>query len=73
MAKRAREDTCIATIDTHHHIYPPKYFAEEPDLIAAAAPGFKARLAAWTPQEALDIMDHNGSRPPPAGAAEKSE
>jgi 6-methylsalicylate decarboxylase len=47
-------------IDTHHHIYPPKYFAEEPDLIAAAAPGFKARLAAWTPQEALDIMDHNG-------------
>lgn len=47
-------------IDTHHHIYPPKYFAEEPDLVAAAAPGFRSRLATWTPSEAIDIMDRDG-------------
>ena len=41
-------------IDTHHHIYPPKFMAENVDhKIDGAAIG-------WTPRYSLDQMDQNG-------------
>lgn len=41
-------------IDTHHHIYPPKFMAENVDhKIDGAATG-------WTPRYSLDQMDQNG-------------
>jgi hypothetical protein len=41
-------------IDTHHHIYPPKFMAENVEhRIDGAAVG-------WTPRYSLDQMDQNG-------------
>jgi hypothetical protein len=41
-------------IDTHHHIYPPKFMAENVEhKIDGAAIG-------WTPRYSLDQMDQNG-------------
>ena len=41
-------------IDTHHHIYPPKFMAENVEhKIDGAAMG-------WTPRYSLDQMDQNG-------------
>ena len=47
-------------IDTHHHIFPPKYLARASDRIVAAAPGHTTNLTGWTPQQALHAMDANG-------------
>jgi predicted TIM-barrel fold metal-dependent hydrolase len=54
---RARAQTvekALQFIDTHHHIYPPKFMAENVEhKIDGAAIG-------WTPRYSLDQMDHNG-------------
>ena len=45
-------------IDTHHHIYPPKYVAPNLDRLlkdSAALPA--SAYTSWTPQFALDQMD----------------
>jgi 6-methylsalicylate decarboxylase len=47
-------------IDTHHHILPPAYVAEERDRILATAAMVPPSFAEWTPQKALDEMDKNG-------------
>jgi predicted TIM-barrel fold metal-dependent hydrolase len=48
-------------IDTHHHILPPKYFAEERErVLAAAAAGSWPVMRQWTPQMAVDVMDRDG-------------
>jgi len=48
-------------IDTHHHIYPPKYTADNLQRIVddiAIAPG--SFYTSWTPQRALEKMDKAG-------------
>jgi 6-methylsalicylate decarboxylase len=48
-------------IDTHHHIYPPKYVSPNLDRLlkdSAALPA--AAYTSWTPQFALDQMDKAG-------------
>jgi predicted TIM-barrel fold metal-dependent hydrolase len=48
-------------IDTHHHIYPPKYVGPNLDRLlkdSAALPA--AAYTSWTPQFALDQMDKAG-------------
>jgi 6-methylsalicylate decarboxylase len=48
-------------IDTHHHIYPPKYVAPNLDRLlkdSAALPA--SAYTSWTPQYALDQMDKAG-------------
>jgi len=48
-------------IDTHHHIYPPKYTAENLQRIVAdiaIAPG--SFYTSWSPQAALEKMDRAG-------------
>lgn len=47
-------------IDTHHHIFPPRYLERERDRILAPAPGYTTQLTQWTPQKSLDAMDANG-------------
>jgi 6-methylsalicylate decarboxylase len=47
-------------IDTHHHIYPPKYIADAHDQIARATHVHFPRIAAWTPVQSLDAMDRDG-------------
>jgi predicted TIM-barrel fold metal-dependent hydrolase len=47
-------------IDTHHHIYPPKYLADAHDQIARATHVHFPRIAAWTPAQSLEAMEHDG-------------
>jgi 6-methylsalicylate decarboxylase len=48
-------------IDTHHHIFPPKWLAEERERIlndAQAVP--REQLLAWSPATAIEAMDEAG-------------
>jgi predicted TIM-barrel fold metal-dependent hydrolase len=47
-------------IDTHHHIYPPKYLADAGEHIARATHVHFPRISAWTPSQSLDAMDRDG-------------
>jgi len=48
-------------IDTHHHVYPPRYVAEELDRIAGVGPGFPVSMITdWTPAVSIADMDRNG-------------
>ena len=47
-------------IDTHHHIYPPKYLADAHEQIARATHVHFPRISQWTPQQSLDAMDRDG-------------
>lgn len=45
-------------IDTHHHLFPPRWVSEHAEAIVAAAPGISSAVALeWTPQKSLDAMD----------------
>jgi predicted TIM-barrel fold metal-dependent hydrolase len=48
-------------IDTHHHILPPAWLAEERDRVLYASQGAPAELIdKWSPQRAIDDMDKSG-------------
>ncbi len=47
-------------IDTHHHIYPPKYLADAHDQIARATHVHFPRIKAWTPAQSIKAMDRDG-------------
>jgi 6-methylsalicylate decarboxylase len=47
-------------IDTHHHVYPPRYLAQERERIQKTTHALFARLLEWTPARALEVMDRNG-------------
>src|SRR5262249_61262222 len=47
-------------IDTHHHIYPPKYLADAREQIARATHVHFPRIAQWTPAQSLEAMDRDG-------------
>ena len=47
-------------IDTHHHIVPPKYFAEEREKILGMAVGRNQGVIDWTPARAIEAMDGGG-------------
>jgi predicted TIM-barrel fold metal-dependent hydrolase len=47
-------------IDTHHHIYPPKYLADAGEHIARATHVHFPRISAWTPSQSLEAMDRDG-------------
>jgi predicted TIM-barrel fold metal-dependent hydrolase len=48
-------------IDTHHHIYPPRFIAEEYDRIVGVAPGWPAELTVeWNASKSIEDMDRNG-------------
>jgi len=47
-------------IDTHHHILPPAYIAEERERILGAAAAVSPDFIEWTPQRALAELDRNG-------------
>src|ERR1051325_10217074 len=47
-------------IDTHHHIYPPKYLADAREQISRATHVHFPRISQWTPQQSLDAMDRDG-------------
>ena len=47
-------------IDTHHHVYPPAYLAQERERIQKTTHALFARLLEWTPARALEVMDKNG-------------
>ncbi|HLH91512.1 MAG TPA: amidohydrolase family protein [Xanthobacteraceae bacterium] len=47
-------------IDTHHHIYPPKYLTAAHDQIARATHVHFPRISAWTPEQSLVAMDRDG-------------
>lgn len=46
-------------VDVHHHIFPPKWFAEEGDRVARTAIKFEFEEN-WTPSFSLDAMDATG-------------
>ncbi len=49
-------------IDTHHHILPPKWLAEERERILADAQAIPAeQLLAWSPTGAVEAMDEAGT------------
>jgi predicted TIM-barrel fold metal-dependent hydrolase len=48
-------------IDTHQHILPPKWLAEERDRVLYASQGAPASLIDdWTPEKSVDDMDKGG-------------
>jgi 6-methylsalicylate decarboxylase len=48
-------------IDTHHHLYPPRYIAEHGERIAMVGRGIPASVALdWTPERSLETMDEDG-------------
>jgi predicted TIM-barrel fold metal-dependent hydrolase len=46
-------------VDTHHHILPPAYVAEERERILASAGMVGPSFLDWSPQRALEEMDKN--------------
>lgn len=47
-------------IDTHHHIFPPKYMDEVRDKIIAQAQGLPTdTVTGWTPQRSLEEMERS--------------
>ncbi len=46
-------------IDTHHHILPPAYVAEERERILGSAGMVDPRFLDWSPRQALGEMDRN--------------
>ncbi|MPZ58047.1 MAG: amidohydrolase family protein [Rhizobiales bacterium] len=56
-----QQTTTRFRIDTHHHLFPPKWLAEHTDDIIAVAPGIPPTAALeWTPQKSIDGMDRVG-------------
>src|SRR5215470_5940035 len=47
-------------IDTHHHIYPPKYLADAEDAIRRATHVHFKAISQWTPAQSLEAMDRDG-------------
>ena len=47
-------------IDTHHHIYPPKYLADADAQIRRATHVHFPRISQWTPAQSLEAMDRDG-------------
>ena len=47
-------------IDTHHHIYPPRYLADAREQIARATHVHFPRISQWTPAQSLEAMDRDG-------------
>jgi len=47
-------------IDTHHHILPPRYLAQERERIREVSHGLFPQLLEWTPGRALEAMDQSG-------------
>lgn len=47
-------------IDTHHHIYPTRYFEQERDRLVAIAPHRAGEILNWTPGRAVEAMDQAG-------------
>jgi predicted TIM-barrel fold metal-dependent hydrolase len=48
-------------IDTHHHLFPPRWLKDHADDIVAVAPGLPPDAALqWTPQKSIDGMDQVG-------------
>jgi len=53
--------TATLRIDTHHHLFPPKWLAEHTDDIVAVAPGIPPTAALeWSAQKSIDGMDRAG-------------
>jgi 6-methylsalicylate decarboxylase len=48
------------TIDVHHHIYPPRYLAENVEQIAKSIGPFANKIHGWSPRSAIDNMDQAG-------------
>lgn len=49
-------------IDTHHHIFPPKWLAEERERILAAAQAVpREQQLGWSPSAAIEAMDQVGT------------
>jgi predicted TIM-barrel fold metal-dependent hydrolase len=45
-------------IDTHQHLFPPRYVVENQDALLSVAPGMPANISTdWTPQRAIEAMD----------------
>ena len=54
--------TAPLRIDTHHHIFPPKYLAEERERVLGAAQAApREQLLAWSPAAAIEAMDQAGT------------
>lgn len=49
----------IKLVDTHHHIFPPKYAEECKDKILGPSKGFE-HILSWTPEKDIEAMDQNG-------------
>jgi 6-methylsalicylate decarboxylase len=61
MGGRAFAQESPRIIDTHHHIYPPKYVAANLDRLLKDTNALQASAyTSWTPQLALDAMEKAG-------------
>jgi 6-methylsalicylate decarboxylase len=54
------ESPASRTIDVHHHIYPPRYLADNVEQIAKSIGPFANKIQGWSPRSAIDNMDQAG-------------
>jgi predicted TIM-barrel fold metal-dependent hydrolase len=54
-----RAPSAAYRVDTHHHILPPPYFAEERERILEAAGPASAGVFEWSPSRAIEELDKN--------------
>jgi 6-methylsalicylate decarboxylase len=48
------------TVDVHHHIYPPRYLAENFDQVIRDIGPYASKAKDWSPQRAIENMDQAG-------------
>jgi len=60
-SSRAQTEAGPRIIDTHHHIYPPRYVGPNLQRLLKDSTGLPAKAyTSWTPQVSLDAMDKAG-------------
>src|SRR5271165_1580846 len=60
VAKADVTNSTSRTVDVHHHIYPPRYVADNFEQIANSIGPFATKVLTWSPRSAIDNMDQVG-------------
>jgi 6-methylsalicylate decarboxylase len=60
VARAETTSAALRTVDVHHHIYPPRYLADNFEQIAKSIGAFASKIQSWSPRSAIDNMDQAG-------------
>lgn len=60
VARAETTSSALHTVDVHHHIYPPRYLADNFEQISNSIGAFASKIQSWSPRGAIDNMDQAG-------------